>query len=404
MPNLIVGQSGGPTTVINSSLAGVFSAAKKLGVEKIYGMRNGIKGFLRNDNVDLSTIFDTDEKIDLLKQTPASFLGSCRYKLPEISVDSEIYKKIFKILDDMDIKFFLYIGGNDSMDTIKKLSEYGDSIGSDIRFIGVPKTIDNDLAVTDHSPGFGSAAKYIATTIRELVCDCRIYDVEAVTVIEIMGRHAGWLTASAALARDEDCEGADLIYLPETDFDESKFIERLKVLLSKKHSVVVAISEGIRNSDGKFICELGIDNASVDVFGHKMLSGAGKYLENKIKREISGIKCRSIELSTLQRCAAHIASKTDIDEAFEVGYESVKAALDGQTGKVLVFKRISDNPYKCQVESCSISEIANVEKKVPLEWISDGYVTKEAENYIKPLIQGEIPLVMNKGVPKLIRL
>ncbi|MBQ2530292.1 MAG: diphosphate--fructose-6-phosphate 1-phosphotransferase, partial [Treponema sp.] len=234
MSNLIVGQSGGPTAVINSSLAGVFSAARKLGVEKIYGMKNGIKGFLRGDNIELSGIFDTDEKIELLKQTPASFLGSCRYKLPDPSEGDGVYGEIFSRLSEMDISCFLYIGGNDSMDTIKKLSEYGKSINSPIRFMGVPKTIDNDLAVTDHSPGFGSAAKFIATAVRELVCDCRIYDVEAVTIVEIMGRHAGWLTASAALAKSDDCEGADFIYLPEKPFDTDDFISKVEALSKKK--------------------------------------------------------------------------------------------------------------------------------------------------------------------------
>lgn len=404
MSGLIVGQSGGPTTVINSSLAGVFSAAKDLGVEKIYGMRNGIKGFLRDDNIDLSSIFDSQENIDLLKQTPASFLGSCRYKLPDATEDSAIYDLIFKKLQSLDIKYFLYIGGNDSMDTIKKLSDYGKKIGSEISFIGVPKTIDNDLAITDHSPGFGSAAKFIATTLRELVCDCRIYDVEAVTIVEIMGRNAGWLTASAALSKTKDCEGVDLIYLPESVFDVEDFMKKVKSLAEKKHSVLVAISEGIKIADGRFVCELGLEGAGVDAFGHKLLSGAGKYLENRIKNEIKGIKCRSIELSTLQRCASHVASLTDIDEAFMCGFESVKLALDGQSGKVTVIKRTSDNPYRCEIKSCDVNEIANVERKVPLHWIGDGCVSKEAEDYIRPLIQGEPNLAMENGLPSMIRL
>ncbi|MBQ0051988.1 MAG: 6-phosphofructokinase [Treponema sp.] len=404
MPNLIIGQSGGPTAVINSSLAGAFCAAKELGVEKIYGMKHGIKGFLRGDNVVLNEILDTEEKVELLKRTPASFLGSCRYKLPEISDDSEIYMQIFSRLQSMDVKYFLYVGGNDSMDTIKKLSDYAKLVNSDICFMGVPKTIDNDLALTDHSPGFGSCAKYIATAVRELVCDCRVYDVEAVTILEIMGRNAGWLTASAALARSEDCEGADLIYLPETVFDIDDFLKKVKDLAAKKHSVVVAISEGIKVADGRFVCELGDENAAVDAFGHKMMSGSGKYLENRIKQELKGIKCRSIELSTLQRCASHFASLTDINEAFLVGSEAVKAALNGETGKVVILKRESDSPYRCTTENMDVHGIANVEKTVPLKWITDGYVTEEAVNYIRPLIQGELTQFIENGVPKLIRL
>lgn len=404
MPNLIIGQSGGPTAVINSSLAGAFSAAKKLGIEKIYGMKHGIKGFLRGDNILLNEILDSDEKIELLKRTPASFLGSCRFKLPEISEDSSIYEQIFEKLNSLDVKYFLYVGGNDSMDTIKKLSDYAEKIHSDIKFMGVPKTIDNDLALTDHSPGFGSAAKYIATAVRELVCDCRVYDVEAVTIFEIMGRNAGWLTASAALARSEDCEGADLIYLPETVFDIEDFMKKVKKLAEEKHSVVVAISEGIKVADGRFVCELGIENAAIDAFGHKMMSGSGKYLENRIKQELKGIKCRSIELSTLQRCASHFASLTDINEAFDVGSVAVKAALNGESGKVVVMTRESDMPYVCKYETKDVHGIANIEKTVPVEWITDGYVTEDAVNYIRPLIQGEISQFMEKGLPKQIRL
>lgn len=404
MSNLIIGQSGGPTAVINSSLAGAFTAAKKLGIEKIYGMKHGIKGFLRGDNILLNEILDSDEKIELLKRTPASFLGSCRFKLPEISEDSSIYEQIFEKLNSLDVKYFLYVGGNDSMDTIKKLSDYAEKIHSDIKFMGVPKTIDNDLALTDHSPGFGSAAKYIATAVRELVCDCRVYDVEAVTIFEIMGRNAGWLTASAALARSEDCEGADLIYLPETVFDIEDFMKKVKKLAEEKHSVVVAISEGIKVADGRFVCELGIENAAIDAFGHKMMSGSGKYLENQIKQELKGIKCRSIELSTLQRCASHFASLTDINEAFDVGSVAVKAALNGESGKVVVMIRESDMPYVCKYETKDVHGIANIEKTVPLEWITDGYVTKDAIEYIRPLIQGEISQFMEKGLPKQIRL
>ena len=406
MQNLIIGQSGGPTAVINSSLAGAFCASREIGIPKIYGMRHGIKGFLRDENVLLNDVLNTDENIELLKRTPASFLGSCRYKLPEIDAPEaqSIYSQIFEKLQALDIGYFLYVGGNDSMDTIKKLSDYASSINSGIKFMGVPKTIDNDLALTDHSPGFGSAAKYIATVIRELVCDCRVYDVEAVTIVEIMGRNAGWLTASAALARSEDNEGADLIYLPESVFDIDDFLKKVKALAEKKHSVVVAISEGIKVADGRFVCELGVEDAAIDAFGHRMMSGSGKYLENRIKAELKGVKCRSIELSTVQRCASHIASLTDIEDAFLAGGAAVKAACNGETGKVVILNRESSVPYKVSTDTRDVHGIANIEKTVPVEWITDGYVTQEAIDYIRPLIQGELPPVMENGVPKFIRL
>ena len=404
MPNLIIGQSGGPTAVINASLAGAFSAAKEKGIKTVYGMQHGIKGFLRGETVVLDEILGSDENIELLKRTPASFLGSCRFKLPDVDGDCEIYEQIFSRLHALDIGYFLYIGGNDSMDTIKKLSEYALIVGSDVKFIGVPKTIDNDLAVTDHSPGFGSAAKYIATVVRELVCDCRVYDVEAVTILEIMGRNAGWLTASAALARSRDCEGADLIYLPEKPFDEEDFIAKVRTLAAKKHSVVVVISEGIRTADGKLLCERGENDSSVDAFGHKIMSGAGKYLETSIRKRIRGIKCRSVELSTPQRCASHFASLTDINEAFAVGAEAACAAVSGESGKVVIFVRKSDSPYECATELRDVHEIANVERKVPDEWICDGYVTDDVVRYIRPLIQGELSPIIEDGVPKMIRL
>ncbi|MCR5725019.1 MAG: 6-phosphofructokinase [Treponema sp.] len=404
MKNIVVGQSGGPTAVINASLAGVFAAAKKAGCTGIYGMNHGIKGFLRNEITDLTKVLKTDADIELLKCTPASALGSCRYKLPEYTEDKTPYEAIFARLTDLDIGAFFYIGGNDSMDTIKKLSDYASVIKSPVRFIGVPKTIDNDLACTDHSPGFGSAAKYIATAVRELVCDCRVYDVEAVTILEIMGRNAGWLTASAALAKASDNEGADLIYLPETPFEPEAFLQKVTALAKEKHSVVAVISEGIRLADGRFVCELSSQGAATDAFGHKMMSGAGKYLETYVKQMIPGIKCRSIELSTLQRCASHAASLTDINEAFLAGSAGVQAALSGETGKVIALTRLSQEPYQCGTESADVHSIANIEKKVPLEWITDGYVTEEAVDYIRPLIQGEPALRMEAGLPRLFKL
>ena len=397
--NVIVGQSGGPTSVINSSLAGVFKTAKDRGAKKVYGMRHGIKGLLDRQYVDLSEKIKTTMDIELLKRTPSSYLGSCRYKLPEIKDDRETYDKIFEILDELEIKFFFYIGGNDSMDTIKKLSDYAILIGSDIRFMGVPKTIDNDLAVTDHTPGYGSAAKFIASTMKEIIRDGLVYDYPTITIVEIMGRNAGWLTAAAALAKGHDCEGVDLIYLPEKTFDIDHFMDRVKELTAKGRSIVVAISEGIRVLDGRYVFELSDHVEFVDAFGHKQLAGSAKFLSNKIGAEL-GIKTRAIELSTLQRCAAHMTSRTDITEAYNVGGAAVKAAFEGESGKVVVLQRVSDDPYMCITATHDVHQIANIEKKVPLEWITDDdYVTDDLIHYIKPLIQAELSPIMVDGLP-----
>lgn len=402
--NVIVGQSGGPTCVINSSLAGVYKTAKDLGIEKVYGMLHGIKGFMENEYIDLDEKLPHNIDIDLLKRTPASYLGSCRYKLPEICADRSVYEKIFAKLKELEIGYFFYIGGNDSMDTIKKLSDYAKEINSEIRFVGVPKTIDNDLAITDHTPGFGSAAKYIATTLKELVCDCRIYDCPAVTIVEIMGRNAGWLTAAAGLVRGEDCEGVDLIFLPEKVFDVNFFMKRVKEVVAEKKYCVVALSEGVRIADGRFVCELSADDAAVDAFGHKMMSGSAKYLETLVKNEM-GIKARAIEISTLQRCASHFASLTDIEEAFDCGAAAVRAAvIDNETGRVVCMNRISEVPYKITYDLADVHNIANVEKTVPLEWITFDYVTAEAVSYIRPLIQGELNPIIYDGLPRQIKL
>lgn len=402
--NVIVGQSGGPTCVINSSLAGVYKTAKDLGIEKVYGMLHGIKGFMENEYIDLDEKLPHNIDIDLLKRTPASYLGSCRYKLPEICADCSVYEKIFAKLKELEIGYFFYIGGNDSMDTIKKLSDYAKEINSEIRFVGVPKTIDNDLAITDHTPGFGSAAKYIATTLKELVCDCRIYDCPAVTIVEIMGRNAGWLTAAAGLVRGEDCEGVDLIFLPEKVFDVNFFMKRVKEVVAEKKYCVVALSEGVRIADGRFVCELSADDAAVDAFGHKMMSGSAKYLETLVKNEM-GIKARAIEISTLQRCASHFASLTDIEEAFDCGAAAVRAAvIDNETGRVVCMNRISEVPYKITYDLADVHNIANVEKTVPLEWITFDYVTEEAVSYIRPLIQGELNPIIYDGLPRQIKL
>ena len=401
--NVIVGQSGGPTAAINSSLAGVYRTAKDRGGNKVYGMLHGIQGLMEEKYIDLSEHITNDLDAELLKRTPAAYLGSCRYKLPEIHENREVYEKIFEILDKLDIEAFIYIGGNDSMDTIKKLSDYAIVMGYPTRFIGCPKTIDNDLALTDHTPGYGSAAKYIGTSVKEIIRDsfCLEYSKGLVTIVEIMGRNAGWLTGAAALAKGEDCSGPDLIYLPELTFDLDNFMERIKDLLKKKTSVVVAVSEGIHLEDGRYVCELGANVDFVDAFGHKQLTGTAAYLAQYVANEI-GCKTRAIELSTLQRSASHCASRVDILEASQVGGAAVKAADEGDNGKMVVLKRISDDPYQCSTEVKDVHKIANDEKLVPREWVNeDGtYVTDEFVAYVKPLIQGDVSPVMVDGIPR----
>lgn len=401
--NVIVGQSGGPTAAINSSLAGVYRTAKDRGAKKVYGMLHGIQGLLKEKYIDLSDHIKTELDAELLKRTPAAFLGSCRYKLPAIHEDKEIYEKIFAILDKLDIEAFIYIGGNDSMDTIKKLSDYAIITGHPTRFIGCPKTIDNDLALTDHTPGFGSAAKYIGTSMKEIIRDsfCLEYSKGLVSIVEVMGRNAGWLTGASALAAGEDCEGPDMIYLPELAFDIEDFGNRVKALLEKKPSVVIAVSEGIRTAEGKYVCELGNSVDFVDAFGHKQLSGTASYLASYIAGEI-GCKTRAIELSTLQRSASHCSSRVDILEAYQVGGAAVKAADEGDSGKMVVLQRLSDDPYQCGTEVKDVHKIANDEKLVPREWVNeDGtYVTSEFISYVRPLIQGDVSPVMVDGIPR----
>lgn len=401
--NVIVGQSGGPTAAINSSLAGVYRTAKDRGAKKVYGMLHGVQGLLQERYLDLADYITTELDAELLKRTPAAFLGSCRYKLPEIHEDREVYEKIFKILDKLDIEAFIYIGGNDSMDTIKKLSDYAIVTGHPTRFIGCPKTIDNDLALTDHTPGYGSAAKYIGTSVKEIIRDsfCLEYNKGLVSIVEVMGRNAGWLTGAAALSKGEDCDGPDLIYLPELPFDLKAFSDRVRGLLDKKRSVVVAVSEGIRTLDGTYVCELGNSVDFVDAFGHKQLSGTAAYLANFIAGEM-GCKTRAIELSTLQRSASHAASRVDILEAYQVGGAAVKAADEGDSGKMVVLQRLSDDPYQCGTEVKDVHKIANDEKLVPREWVNDEGtgVTDEFLAYVRPLIQGDVSPIMVDGIPR----
>lgn len=405
MKNVIVGQSGGPTAVINSSLLGVFKTAKDRGADTVYGMVHGIKGLLDGDIVDLSARIKTELDMDLLKRTPSSFLGSCRYKLPDIKGNEQTYDKIFAKLNELEIFAFFYIGGNDSMDTIMRLTDYGKKIKSPIRFVGVPKTIDNDLAVTDHTPGYGSAAKYIAATTKEIIRDGLVYDYPVVSVIEVMGRNAGWLTAATALAKGEDCEGVDDIYLPERVFDVDAFLARMGKLLKKNRSVVIAVSEGVKVVDGRYVCELSDHVDYVDAFGHKQLAGTARYLAGRVAEKY-GVKTRAIELSSLQRCAAHIQARIDVTEAFNCGGAAVKAAFEGKSGIVITLNRVSEDPYMCITEVADVHDIANVEKKVPLEWITeDGTnVKQELVHYIMPLIQAEITPLWVNGLPRHVRL
>ncbi|MEG2381812.1 MAG: 6-phosphofructokinase, partial [Oscillospiraceae bacterium] len=375
--------------------------AKDAKCEKIYGMRNGVEGLLDERYVDLYDQIKDDLDIELLKRTPASFLGSCRYKLPKAGVDETVYQKLFGILNDLNIKHFFYIGGNDSMDTIQKLSAYAKKINSDISFVGVPKTIDNDLAATDHTPGYGSAAKFIASAIKEIVCDSVIYPMESVTIVEIMGRNAGWLTAAAALSSGEDCVGPDLIYLPESEFDHEDFLNRIVELKKKKPSLVVAVSEGIKTKTGEYVCESNIENAAEDSFGHKILGGTADALASYITEKL-GIKARGMAFSTLQRCAAHMVSRRDITEAFMAGSEAVKASLRGESGVMVVFVRTANEPYGIMTETRDINEIANLERTVPQEWIIENgtNVSKEFVAYARPLIIGELEPFMVDGLPR----
>ncbi len=399
MKNLLVGQSGGPTAVINASLYGVVKAALDMPeISHVYGMINGIEGMLRDHTVDLGESL-SDEELELLKLTPAAYLGSCRYKLPEDLTDA-FYETIFEKFQRMEIGYFLYIGGNDSMDTVSKLSRYAAHHGSDIRFIGIPKTIDNDLILTDHTPGYGSAAKYVAASVREIALDASVYQQKAVTIIELMGRHAGWLTAASALARKFEGDNPVLIYLPESNFELEQFARDLKKALDQQNSVVVCVSEGISDASGTFICEYG-DEAMIDNFGHKMLTGCGKVLENFIRHRF-GVKVRSVELNVNQRCSGMLASETDIEEAALAGMEGVKAAVSGQTGQMVAFERLQDHPYRMECRLVDVNKVCNQEKKVPVEWISGNGndVSTKFLDYALPLIAGEPKRLMENGIPR----
>ena len=398
--NLLVGQSGGPTAVINGSLYGVVSEGlANPEIDNVIGMVNGIEGFLADHTMDMAPLKENGE-LERIRTTPGSYLGSCRYKLPE-DLSDPVYPELFQKFTEKEISYFFYIGGNDSMDTVSKLSRYAATVGSDIRIIGVPKTIDNDLVLTDHTPGYGSAAKYVASTVREIAIDASVYDNKpSVTIVEIMGRHAGWLTAASVLARKFEGDNPVLIYLPEVAFSPDAFIEKVKEKLTKTSNLVVCISEGINDGNGTFVCELASD-VGTDTFGHKMLTGSGKYLENLVKEKL-GIKVRSVELNVCQRCSSSMLSKTDQKEAIASGAYGVKAALNGASGKMVAFERLDGDDYQIDYVLKDVNVICNQEKCVPATWITaDGSdVTEDFIRYARPLIQGEVTVPTEDGVPK----
>lgn len=396
MKNIIVGQSGGPTAVINSSLYGVISEAFAQDViGHVYGMENGIEGFLKGHYMDMATISEKD--LAALPTTPGAYLGSCRYKLPE-QLDDDVYPQLFQRFQELDIGYFFYIGGNDSMDTVSKLSRYAQQIGSDIKIAGIPKTIDNDLVLTDHTPGFGSAAKFVASMVREIGRDAAVYDTRSVTIVEIMGRHAGWLTASSALARQFEGDNPVLIYLPERDFDENDFIASIENAFTKTKNLIVCVSEGIHDSQGAFVCEH-TGAMQIDNFGHKILTGCGKYLEHVVRRKL-GVKVRSVELNVTQRCASSYLSATDIAEAEDAGRFGVKAALAGQTGFMSAFVRTDSDNYTMELMAVNVNDVCNLEKMIPQQWINEAGndVTDDFIRYALPLIQGDVKLPKENGL------
>lgn len=392
-------QSGGPTSVINASAAGVFlEALDQANITAVYGAANGIKGVLTEQFYDIGK--EDRKELELLKYTPSSALGSVRYKLKDAAVDDTDYKRIVEVFKKYNIRYFFYNGGNDSMDTCNKISKYMQKSGWDCNVIGVPKTIDNDLYGTDHCPGYASAAKYIATTIMEVNLDAKVYDTPMVCVIECMGRNAGWLTAAAALAGYKGL-GADLIYLPEVAFDVDKFIDDVKNVCAKNNNKCIAVvSEGIHDKNGELICEL-VSKGARDSFGHAQLGGVAATLANIIK-EKTGFKTRGIELSLMQRCGAHLASKVDVEETFEAGRQAVKAAVNGETDKMVCYERQPGEEYKCEYRLLPLELAANTEKTVPLNWITNNgtYISDEYVKYALPLIQGDCKAPLEDGLPR----
>lgn len=399
MKNMLLAQSGGPSAAINATIAGAVERVLTSGqVDRIYGAVNGIKGVFEERFVDLREPLSSPQQIKRLCHTPAAALGSCRMKLR--ADDESLFERLIAVFRKYEISYFIYIGGNDSMDTVCKLSHYLKEKGIDDIFVmGAPKTIDNDLMHTDHCPGYGSAAKYIAATFAELRCDCNVYDVPAVTIVEVMGRNAGWLTAASALSRLGGGEGPDAIYLCETVFDPEQFLCDIKERLQKKDALLIAVSEGLRDKNGSYICELS-GSSGCDVFGHTQLSGTAKCLEYLVRERI-GCKVRSIELSLMQRCASHLASATDLYESRMLGMTAADRCLCGESGRMAVVERVSDEPYRVRYGSADLSGIANEEKKIPLEWIAPqgNDILEPLLTYMKPLILGEEPIEYCGGVP-----
>ena len=401
----IIGQSGGPTSVINSSAYGcIKTALENENITTVYGALNGIKGVLNDNLIDMGK--EDPEELALMKQTPSSALGSCRYKIKDPEVDDTDYKRILEIFKKYDVRYFFYNGGNDSMDTCNKISKFMLKNGYECRVMGIPKTIDNDLEGTDHCPGYGSAAKYIATSMMEIYRDARVYDTGMITIVEIMGRNAGWLTAAASLASYKG-SGPDLIFLPEVPFDIDSFMAKVKAIYEKNSKCIVAVSEGIRDKDGKYISEYGADLAKTkDSFGHAQLGGLASFLANYVK-EKTGAKVRGIELSLLQRCAAHCASKNDVEESFTSGKAAVENAVAGITDKMVGFERSYVNgKYVCNIKLFDLTVVANTEKRIPLDWLNE---TKDGMNekfieYALPLIQGEPDIIKEDGLPKFVQL
>ncbi|MCL2493964.1 MAG: 6-phosphofructokinase [Clostridiales bacterium] len=403
MKNMLIAQSGGPSSAINASICGAIARGMASSrIKHVLGAVNGMQGFLERKIINISDQMKTSEDFDLLIHTPAHALGSSRYKIPQ--ENKEIYGKIAEILKEYNIGYFFFNGGNDSMDTVNKLSEHLKRNGEDIVAVGIPKTIDNDLELTDHCPGFGSAARYVATSIAELYLDTIVYPMPAVTVVEIMGRNAGWLTAASALARETGVPAPHLIYLPEVDFDPDAFIEEATRLIAKDRHILIAVSEGLHTADGNYIADKG---SAVDMFGHKTLGGAATELEKQLKHrvKIDGLKTRAVQLSTLQRSAAHCASNVDLSESYQCGYRAVEAAVNGKSGIMITIARISDIPYVVRYDEGNLDQIANREKKVPAAWITEGGtdVSEEMMVYLRPLVTGETSELIVGGLPRFFR-
>lgn len=387
--NLLIAQSGGPTSVINASLAGAIrSAMASPAIGKIYGALHGLEGVLKNQIIDVESAFAQEEAFECLKRTPSMALGSCRFKLAKEPDDN--YESIARRLRELEIGYFMYIGGNDSMDTVNKLSNYFEESGMEIKCIGIPKTIDNDLVETDHTPGYGSAARFVAHSLREIFCDASVYDRNSVTIVEIMGRNAGWLTAASVLARNEKFNAPHLVYLPEVPFDREQFVERIKEMSQQQKVIVVAVSEGIKFASGEYVNVQ--PKSEFDSFGHAALSGSGRYLEDIVRKEF-GFKTRTIEFSLLQRSAAHLSSDVDVEEAYACGEKAVECAVAGMNRVMVTMQRVSSDPYRVDYVPMDVARIANREKPIPREWISpDGTdLTQEFVDYARPLL-GSDPL------------